>query len=318
MSLMGVLMRMTRRGLQIGLGVIWLLDGALQLQPVMFTKDFATQIIAPAGAGQPGFVHSVVSLGATVIGSHPVPFGVLFAVVQLAIGFGLLWRRTSRPALAASIAWAVGVWVTGEGLGGLFGSGSSMLTGAPGAAILYAVLAVAAWPRRDGQAEPARWLRPAWAVVWAGFAVLQLLPGRISGGAVSASLTGSLDSVPGPLTSASRGIASVAAGHGVAASVLLAAAFAGIAVAALLPRPGPAAAATIGAMVALAAWLLAQGLGGIGTGQATDPDTGPLLVLFAVAMWSAVPRRHAAVAALRTAPEGERQLAPADEIRRAA
>jgi hypothetical protein len=312
-------MRMTRRGLQLGLAVLWLLDGALQLQPVMFTKDFATQIIAPAGAGQPGFVHSVVSLGATVIGSHPVPFGVLFAVVQLAIGFGLLWRRTSRPALAASIAWAIGVWVTGEGLGGIFSSSSSLLTGAPGAAILYAVLALAAWPRRDGQTEPARWLRPAWAVLWTGFAVLQLLPGRISGSAVAGSLTGSLDGVPGPLASASRTVATVAAGHGVAASVLLAVVCAGIAVAALLPGPGPAIAAAAGVIVALGAWLLVQGFGGIGTGQATDPNTGPLLVLFALALWSAIPRRRAAAAQLREASgRPERQLAPADEIRRAA
>ena len=27
-------MRITKRGLQLGLGVLWLLDGALQLQPV--------------------------------------------------------------------------------------------------------------------------------------------------------------------------------------------------------------------------------------------------------------------------------------------
>jgi hypothetical protein len=312
-------MRMTRRGLQVGLGMLWLLDGALQLQPVMFTKYFATQIIAPAGAGQPGFVHSVVSLGATVIGSHPLSFGIIFAVVQLAIGLGLLWRRTSRPALAASIGWALGVWITGEGLGGIFGSSSGLLTGAPGAAILYAVLALAAWPRRDGQTEPARWLRPAWAALWAGFAVLQLLPGRISGGAVAAGFTGSLDGVPGPLTSASRSIAGVAAGHGVAASVLLAVVCGGIAVAALLPRPGPAFAATAGAIIALGAWLLAQGLGGIGTGQATDPDTGPLLVLFAIAMWSAMPRRQAAAGQLRAAPgPPERQLAPAERSTRAA
>ena len=33
-------MRPTRRGLEIALGVLWLLDGALQFQPYLFTKDF--------------------------------------------------------------------------------------------------------------------------------------------------------------------------------------------------------------------------------------------------------------------------------------
>src|SRR4051812_4608300 len=36
----------TRRHLQIVLGLLWLLDGVLQAQPFMFTRDFATQTIA--------------------------------------------------------------------------------------------------------------------------------------------------------------------------------------------------------------------------------------------------------------------------------
>ena len=40
-----------------------------------------------------------------------------FALVQLFIGVGLLFRRTVRPALAVSFSWALGVWVIGEGLG---------------------------------------------------------------------------------------------------------------------------------------------------------------------------------------------------------
>jgi len=43
----------TRRGVQVSLGVLWLLDAALQLQPYMFTSDFANQVLAPTGQGQP-------------------------------------------------------------------------------------------------------------------------------------------------------------------------------------------------------------------------------------------------------------------------
>ena len=45
-----------RRHLQIALGVLWLLDGALQAQAFMFTRGFAVHVIAPAGQGQPGVV----------------------------------------------------------------------------------------------------------------------------------------------------------------------------------------------------------------------------------------------------------------------
>ena len=36
--------------------------------------------------------------------------------------------------------------VLGEGLGGLFGGGASLLTGAPGSSVMYAVVAVTVWP----------------------------------------------------------------------------------------------------------------------------------------------------------------------------
>jgi hypothetical protein len=51
-----------------------------------------------------------------------------------------------------------------------------------------------------------------------------------------------------------------------------------------LPRR-PARAAIILAVVVAAVLWLAQGLGGILTGSATDPNTGPLLALLALAFW---------------------------------
>jgi hypothetical protein len=79
---------------------------------------------------------------------------------QLALGAGLLFRRTARAALAGTIAWGLAVWWLGEGLGGILGSAtSSPLTGAPGAAVLYALLvllALAFWPVRRDSAAPVR------------------------------------------------------------------------------------------------------------------------------------------------------------------
>src|SRR5437016_7403281 len=61
----------TRRDLQIALGVLWLLDGALQAQPFMFTSGFATQVIGPVAQGQPGVVSGPITLALTVIAAHP-------------------------------------------------------------------------------------------------------------------------------------------------------------------------------------------------------------------------------------------------------
>ena len=139
--------RITRRGIQIALGLIWTLDGLLQFQPAMLTSRFATQVIAPAAQGQPAFVSGPVNEAAQIILHQPALLDVGFGLTQLALGIGILCPRTVRWALAASVAWALSVWYLGEGLGGLFGTGASMLTGAPGAALLYAILALAVWPR---------------------------------------------------------------------------------------------------------------------------------------------------------------------------
>jgi hypothetical protein len=84
--------------------------------------------------------------------------------------------RTARLALGASIVWGLGVWYAGEGLSEMASGHASLITGAPGSALLYVVLAAAAWPR-GGTAEqaPSSWV-PAWAVVWIGAAIFQLLP----------------------------------------------------------------------------------------------------------------------------------------------
>ena len=80
--------------------------------------------------------------------AQPVLANGAFALIQIALGLGILSRRFSRVALGASIVWALSVWFVGEGIGGL-GAGATLLTGAPGAALLYAVIAVLAWPTRS-------------------------------------------------------------------------------------------------------------------------------------------------------------------------
>jgi hypothetical protein len=194
-----------------------------------------------------------VHWASTVIAGHPVAWNVPFAGIQLLLGVGLLVRRTARVTLAASIAWALGVWYLGEGLSGLASGHASLITGAPGSALLYAILAAAAWPRGDSSRErPAPWLPFAWAVLWAGAAVFQSVPGQ-------------------------------APRLAPAAVVLVVAAEYLIGIGALARRTRMPAAA-LGLALAVVFWVFGQQFGQLFSGQATDPNTGPVLALMAIAL----------------------------------
>jgi hypothetical protein len=273
----------TRRHLQVALGLLWLLDGILQAQPFMFTRGFATQVLAPVGEGQPGLVSAPVHFGATIIAANPVLWNVPFAAIQLLLGIGLLMPRAARLTLAASIVWALGVWYVGEGLSGLASGHASLITGAPGSAFLYAILAAAAWPRRDSSREgPARRLPFAWAGVWVGAAVFQALPGQNTGRAVASALTAGRSGAPGWLASLDSSVGAWAATHGLLVVVLVVAETL-IGVGALARRSRTPAVA-LGLVLTLAMWVMGQDLGALYTGQATDPNSGPLLALMAVAL----------------------------------
>ncbi len=282
------------------LGLLWILDGALQLQPFMFGRGFAEQVIAPAGDGQPGFVASGVQWAADLVASAPVAWDLVFAVVQLVIGLGLLIPGTVRLALLASLAWSAGVWFFGEGLGGLASGHADLLTGAPGAVLLYAVLAVGVWPSSQGvhatgDERPAGWLPLAWAVIWLGGAVFQLLPGQNRAADVSDAIRGNGDGAPGWLAHLDHSVATKFAGTGVTALVVLVVVQAAIGLAAIPPGAPRSVAGVAGIVVSALYWVFGQSLGEWWTGQATDPNTAPLMVLMALAMMAS----PAAVAGIR-------------------
>jgi hypothetical protein len=248
----------------------------------MLRTSFARQVIAPLAAGQPHFVAGPGHWAANIIAAHPVAWDVPFATVQVLIGFGLLVPRTAKLALAASLPWALGVWYFGEGLSGLAGGHTSLLTGAPGAVLLYGVLALAAWPRRDPWHEaPARWLPYAWAVLWVGGSIFQALPGQNTGSAVSGTILGG----PGWLGRVDASVARWTTHHGTFVVVALVVGEALIGLGALHGRSRGVAAAA-GFVLALAIWVVAQDVGQLYTGQATDPNSGLVIAVFAIAVLS--------------------------------
>jgi len=281
------------RRVQTVLGLIWLLDGGLQFQSVFYGKGFI-QLLQGLTAGQPHWVASSVNWGATTLQSHQALFNTLFALVQVAIGFGLLYRRTVKPALVSSFAWALVVWWFGEAFGMMFMATTPMggapmaspLTGAPGAVLLYALIGAIVWPNgRPGGLFGARGARALWATLWLVMAWLWLVE---AGGANG--ITNSINAAPSGmswLSSVQDWFATAAKGDGVAIAIVLAAVSAAIGVAVVANwRPKLFLWLAIG--LNLLYWVVGQGFGGIFQGGATDPNAGPLFVLLAAAMFPLV------------------------------
>ncbi|HZC64373.1 MAG TPA: hypothetical protein VE464_22280 [Streptosporangiaceae bacterium] len=289
-----------RRRLQLALGALWLLDAILQYQPVMFTRAFS-QMLAAAAEGNPAFVSRPILWDAHLVGQHPVALNTTFATIQLLLALGIAWRPTVRPALGASVVWAVAVWWLGEGLGGVLTGTASPVSGAPGPVILYALLAVLLWPRDRGRRAPgsagpavpfvaaravgAPAARALWLVLWASLAYFALLPANRAPQALHAMLTGVTEGEPAWLASISAHGAAFLAHHGLAASLVLAVLLALIAIGVCLPPSAARPTLAVAAVLAAAIWVAGQDLGGILTGSGTDPGSGPLLILLVLAYW---------------------------------
>jgi hypothetical protein len=134
-----------RRRLQLALAALWLLDAVLQFQAFMFSRSFP-RMLAAAARGNPAFIADPITWSAQLIGAHAAAANAGFATIQLLLALGIARRPATRGALAASIAWALTVWWLGDGFGLVLTGTASPVNGAPGAVIIYALLAVLLWP----------------------------------------------------------------------------------------------------------------------------------------------------------------------------
>ena len=127
------------------LGCLWILDGVLQFQPQM-PYGFLTFVIQPSIMAIPETgIQNFLYIGYSTWALHPFQFDALSGALQVFIGFSFLTYR-SRSGLKLisiiSIFWALIIWIFGEGLGGIPVYGVSLLTGFPGSALLYILMAV--------------------------------------------------------------------------------------------------------------------------------------------------------------------------------
>lgn len=302
-----------RRTLVSALGLLWLLDGALQFQTFMYSGGFV-ELLKEGAVAEPRWLEGSIDWSVHLFQQAPAAWNTLFALTQVLIGLGLLHRRTVKPALALSFVWALVVWWIGEAFGFMLMemTAASPLLGAPGAALLYGLVGAAVWPtRRPGGLLGVRGTRIAWATLWLLMAWLWLQFQNSGPQAISAQIRAEAPSGMGWLTSVQHWVASGVEGNGVWIGLLLALLSAAIGVSVALnwhPKPFLAAAIVLNLLY----WVIGQGFGGIFEGgEGTDPNTGPLFVLLAMVLYALIPHRSDA-AARSAQPRAPAAFAPGE------
>ncbi len=189
-----------------------------------------------------------------------------------------------------------------RGDGGLLTGSALPLTGAPGAALLYAVVAILVWPTSrpapvaGGPAGAAAAVGPlgpwagrwAWAFCWIGTGALWLLPAGRSSGTVPAAIRDAGSGEPQWLARLELAASHAVGSAGGSLAVALGAVSLVIGVGPLLVRRY-APFLVVGAALALDYWVFGQAFGQMLTGTGTDPSTGPLVLLLALAICPAPP-----------------------------
>lgn len=298
----GAQARDLQRTFQLLLATIWLLDAFLQLQPVMFTRgsNGFSGMLNNVAAGNPGWIEHSITWNASNVNHYPVLTNSAFALVQFLIGFGIVWKRSLKPALTLSIVWALGVWWFGEGLGNIAHGGATPFGGGPGAVLFYAVLAVLLWPS-EGSDRPflaARTVgvtaaKAIWAVVWGVLAVLAVVGSGRSPQALH-DLVAAYTGQPGWLARIDRATASMFLRHGTTAAILLAAVCVVVAVGVYLPPQFARFTLVLGIVTFVFIWVATENFGGILAGGGTDPNSGPLVIILALIYWPLATPRHSA------------------------
>lgn len=283
-----------QRTFQLILATIWLLDAVLQIQPFMFTRGSSgfSGMLHSLAAGNPSVVAHTITWNASIVYHNPVLTDTLFALIQFLVGFGIVFKRTVRPALALSIVWALGVWWFGEGAGGIFHGAATPFGGGPGAVLFYAVLAVLLWPS-EGSDRPfvaARTVgvttaKAIWAVVWGLLAILSVVGSGRQPKALHDLVAGLDSGQPGWLAHVDTVSESFFLHHGEAAALLLALMCVLAAVSVYFPPTFTQFMIVLAIVVFAVIWVAVEDFGGILAGGATDPNSGPLVILFALIYW---------------------------------
>lgn len=298
-------MLLSRKTLQRILGALWLIDGLLQLQPLMFTGNMINSIMKPMLQGQPELFEPSLQFIVTQTTLHLTAVNIVIAVVQILLGLGflLLPDRWVKELVIASIVWAIIVWYGGEGMSMLFTGTASILNGAPGAVLLYPLLGFAIYPRKKSAVASGGTTRKAsddgllsrgllryiLSGFWIFAALLQLQPNWWQPGQISQAIgamvgQGGLNAVL--VDPVLQQISNVTANSEVPLNIALIVVFLALGIGLAVAKEEqlrPFLIASI--VVSVVFWYISEAFGMILTGMATDFNSGLLVVVMALAVW---------------------------------
>jgi cytochrome oxidase Cu insertion factor (SCO1/SenC/PrrC family) len=267
-----------REFLRWSFGVLWLLDGLLQLQSSM-PASMTSAVIQPVEQGQPHWLVVAMNWGITSWLRHPIWTASAVVWIQVAIGLWLMLGRSgwfARLGYLLTAGWGLFVWIFGEGLGATFAPGASWLFGSPGAVLFYAVAALLllapwSWWQRD---RIPRWTLSAVGVMLMAFAVLEAWPGRGFYGPQIPGMISSMAATPQPsvIAASIRWIGSVVGTHGGAALNVLTVVILALTGVSLVTKRGMMPALWVFGIFSVVVWWAVQDFGFLG-GTGTDPNS---------------------------------------------
>ena len=270
--------------IRVVLGALWLLDGVLQIQPEM-SFGFAPFVLIPALKALPSVLQPLAQPIIFAWASNQSIMDALSAVFQVFLGLGFLTLRSRRGVSAIaflSFAWAIAIWIFGESFGSP-GIGMSILTGFPGAALLYAI-ASSLLVFDFSQKTEVRILQYSLASVFLISAILQAVPanGYWNSGSI-ASVTGPWAFIfePKALSYMLYNVAVTLSNNMVPWNLLLTLSLLATGLSWLFkPKAAAIASTAFSALI----WVIGQDFGVLG-GYGTDPNTGLVLVLLSTALY---------------------------------
>ena len=277
----------------------------MKFQPDIFKPSFVSDVIRPMAAGQPSLVNSTINHTANLLSHGTTLWVALFGVIEIAIGVGLFFRRSVKPALVASFIWGAGIYLFGEGFGMvLTGQTSPLAGGSRCRLLLHASRPVGVAPGRSGRRPPARRARDSsaagrgllggtgsllvWAGIWLFEAVIWLFPFNRTANSITNQLTDTANGEPGWYAHFLNSTGHAFAGTGIWMAAILATVSVVIGLGPLISRR---AGIYIGLGIALALlyWVTGEGLGELLTFGGTDPSNGPLIALIGLSVLPLVP-----------------------------
>lgn len=244
-------------------------------------------------AGIPSFYTSSIQSSVIFFLHHQFVLNISFSILQISIGLALLSQRAIRFALAISIPWALVVWIFAQAFGYMIFPQASMAFGAPGSAILYAIMALLLWPHLSNDYDSVAsssllGIRGGvflWSFIWDGTAILELEKSNWAPNGLSAQIRYQ-SSVSGIhwLNIYGHYLAQWLSGYGTIAAfiMLLTQLVVGQAV---LNASSRKIGLLIGIFLSILYWIFFQDFGLIFSGTSPDINSGPLFILFALALW---------------------------------